>query len=227
MEASDSAKDIENANLLLYIFSIVLSVPSILFFIFSLAFFLEALRYNNLYSIQLYFWMMVPAIAFAIGYVINKWMKNEDRLMKIFIVIVLLQLFGNLNILVSITGSGDGFIVCSSSDPQYINVKASQIAEYANPNEADIGTVIAYNFTDVDFKDVVCSGSGAFNPTITPSNGCSTSLAAGDEAVLKVNAAAETDLYDDGTIKISYIHPTEGQKIATITCRGPILIEDE
>jgi hypothetical protein len=117
-----------------------------------------------------------------------------------------------------------GDVVCSSSDPAMLNIKASQVKTKGVLTEEDIGIIISTNLTGGEISNITCTGSGAFGQVLDESDGCTSSLANRAEFNLEPNASLNSGIYDRSYIEITYVDSENSSKSATITCSGPISV---
>ena len=153
----------------------------------------------------------------------NKLVKTAAAAIAI-IILVLAALLAAL-IFLYVPSIGDGNVVCNSSDPAKIMVKAAQVDSTGTANTFDLGTIKVVNLTGGEITNVSCVGSRAFNATVALSDGCTASVASGAEMALTPNASASPGRYFTGEIKISYTDYANLRRSATITCSGPITVD--
>jgi len=131
-----------------------------------------------------------------------------------------------VGVLVFIVSSPAGDVVCSSSDPNKINVKASQVT--AAPEEAttNFGTIILTNLTGGNMSNVTLgSVSGAFVGNTAGGLGLASSYTSGVEIRLTPDdAGAASQDHAVSIIVINYVDYAGLARDATITCSGPITI---
>lgn len=129
-----------------------------------------------------------------------------------------------VGVLVFIVSSPAGNIVCNSSDPAKILVKASQISSTATAGSS-IGTIKLTNLTGGDITNVLCFGDGGGFDNNATMTGCTSSVTSGAEITLLPNAGtASASAYGSSTIAIGYTDYASLDRNATITCSGPITI---
>ncbi|MBN2066932.1 MAG: PLDc N-terminal domain-containing protein [Candidatus Diapherotrites archaeon] len=110
-------------------------------------------------------------------------------------------------------------VVCSSSDPAKIMIKASNLESYGSISDS-LGTIKLQNLTGGDLSNISCVGSEAFASTVP---GCPITVQSGMEINLIPNAgSAKTHTF--GRIKMNYNDYSNQDKTVVITCSGPITI---
>jgi uncharacterized protein (UPF0333 family) len=130
-----------------------------------------------------------------------------------------------VGVLVFIVSSPGGDVVCSSSDPAKINVKASQVDGAPTDTQIDFGTIILTNLTGGNMSDVnVTSVTGAFVGNGISELGLSSTYTSGQEITLSPDELTDSTNSPHGvsTIVISYTDYASLTRSATITCSGPI-----
>jgi len=130
-----------------------------------------------------------------------------------------------VGVLVFIVSSPGGDVVCSSSDPAKINVKASQVASAPTDAQDDFGTIILTNLTGGNMSNVVVTSvSGAFTLNDATDLGLSSSYTSGQEITLTPDEDTDASSSPHGvsTIIIGYTDYASLTRSATITCSGPI-----
>lgn len=110
-------------------------------------------------------------------------------------------------------------IVCNSSDPAKINVKAHSIGS-AGTSGSSFGEVVLTNLTGGELSSVSCTGSNAFASSVP---GCPSTVSSGADVRLKPNAGSP-GRHVDNEIDISYRDYAGLQRSAKITCFGLITI---
>ncbi len=130
-----------------------------------------------------------------------------------------------VGVLVFIVSSPGGDVVCSSSDPAKINVKASQVNGAPTDGLDDFGTIILTNLTGGNISDVVVTSvSGAFTGNDATDLGLDPGYTSGQE--IKLMPDEDTDATDSphgvSTIVIGYTDYASLTRSVTITCSGPI-----
>ena len=128
-----------------------------------------------------------------------------------------------VGVLVFIVSSPGGDVVCSSSDPAKINVKASQVESTPDQDKVDFGTIILTNLTGGNMTNVVVTdATGAFSGNGASELGLAGSYTSGQEIKLEPDEATTTGTHGVSTIVIGYTDYASLTRSATITCSGPI-----
>ncbi len=123
-----------------------------------------------------------------------------------------------VGVLVFIVSSPAG-VVCNSSDPAKIVVKASNL-EANVATGTDMGKIILTNLTGGDISSVYISSSGAIATTDQAYNA---SVSSGDTIeVTATSAAVET--YSTSNLMVGYTDFAALDRNVTITCSGPITV---
>jgi len=132
-----------------------------------------------------------------------------------------------VGVLVFIVSSPAGDVVCSSSSPNKVNVKASQITTPVATGDPT-GTILLTNLTGGDMTGVVCFGDGVFGTAaadiqIPTGDGCLASVTSGVEITLTPDAsAAAGTTHTTSGIRMGYTDYAGLDRNATITCSGPV-----
>jgi len=120
------------------------------------------------------------------------------------------------------SGSGySGNMVCNSSDPAKIIVKASSLESSGEKGSGEsLGTIKITNLTGGDVSEVACSGSGAFAAFVP---GCVDSAESGATLDLTPTPGS-VGTHSSSSIDIAYTDYAGLSRTAAITCSGPIEI---
>ena len=135
-----------------------------------------------------------------------------------------------VGVLVFIVSSPAGEVVCSSSDPAKIMVKASQMDEAPTAGLVDFGDIILVNLTGGNMSSVTyvtTAPTGAFagndNTTLGPTGtAMATSITSGVQFTINPDELAAAGVSSTSTITINYNDYAALARSATITCSGPI-----
>ena len=129
-----------------------------------------------------------------------------------------------VGVLVFIVSSPGGNVVCNSSDPGKILVKASQVDSTFAASATDVGTIKLTNITGGDISGASCTATGAFLTPVASGDGCTAALASGAEWTLVPNATSTGGTYSTSTITVGYTDYAALSRTVTITCSGPITV---
>jgi len=144
-----------------------------------------------------------------------------------------------VGVLVFIVSSPAGSVVCSSSDPNKIMLKGSQMTSSVVKN-TKIGTIIMTNVTGGDMKnaDIVVTnvtGAGAFAEGTSTSGttwesgtvDVNATLTSGEEKKITawaINPATGAPVNSSSKILLTYTDYAGFNRSATLTCSGPITV---
>jgi hypothetical protein len=136
-----------------------------------------------------------------------------------FLLIVGVIVVGVLVFIVSSPGP-PAEIVCMSSDPAKIMLKASDVPYLHLSPSSPLGTIKLQNLTGGDLTNISCTGSNAFAANVP---GCPTTVKSGAEINL-TPIAGSTGTHSLSKIEIKYTDAFGNSKTATIACSGPLNI---
>lgn len=149
---------------------------------------------------------------------------NVAMIVAVIVVVIVLIAGGLLFVVLFLFQGPPPSIMCSSSDPAKILMKASQVDNSFELESVDVGTIILTNLTGGDISIVSCTGSGAFEEVLDSSDGCTATVVSGKEIELKPDSGANIGTFSSSTIKISYKDYADFSRTATITCSGQITV---
>ncbi len=131
-----------------------------------------------------------------------------------------------VGVLVFIVSSPAGDVVCSSSDPAKILMKASQMNPAPTAGLEDFGDIILVNLTGGDMSNVTCvttAPTGAFVTNDNTTLECPSDVTSGMQFTLKPDEDdAVGGVYSTSTVTINYDDYAGLARSAVITCSGPI-----
>jgi len=136
-----------------------------------------------------------------------------------------------VGVLVFIVSSPAGNIVCNSSDPAKIIVKAAQVPSSQAKTllvttDNNQGTIQLQNLTGGNITINSCTNGGGFKLGETMSQlGCSqATVVSGEVMTLRPDPSITAGTYQTSTVAIAYTDYATLARTATITCSGPIKI---
>jgi len=131
-----------------------------------------------------------------------------------------------VGVLVFIVSSPAGNVVCNSSDPSKILVKASQVNSSPATTATDFGTIKLVNLTGGNLTSVECQAiapTGAFAGNTTAILGCPTFVGSGEEFEIQPDRPASlVDTHASSAVTMTYTDYAALDRTVTITCSGPI-----
>jgi len=176
------------------------------------------------FTLRLFAFLYWPIILLVVALAVYKILKNKSLVTKILAALIILQivyyiLFG---VFFLTAGWDEGYLVCNSSDPAKIMVKASDVAaESYVGNQEHVGRIIITNLTGGEISNVTCSGSNGFATSVA---NCPSTVSPGTDFELNP-LPGQTGTYVTNAIEIKYKDSIGVQRSATITCSGPLEIK--
>ena len=128
-----------------------------------------------------------------------------------------------VGVLVFIVSSPAGNIVCNSSDPAKIIVKAAQVPSTMKTTDFNKATIQLQNLTGGNITVTTCTNGGGFKTGETMGALACNSLISGEVMTLLPDAGA-IGTYQTSTVTIAYTDYATLARTATITCSGPLTI---
>lgn len=134
-----------------------------------------------------------------------------------------------VGVLVFIVSSPTGDIVCSSSDPAKMSVKASKIAKNPGAAQADFGEIIVTNLTGGTVTGITTTPAlvtGAFLGNTAATLDLASSYVSGQEIRLKPNELTTViGTHPTSIAGFTYLDYSGFSRDVNITCSGPIVTQ--